>query len=95
MCPVDCISNADATWLRPDPEFEILRSIVVLDPVAMMHGFFGEEMAIEKLFHHEDMLEHVPVIATRTRMFRHSNHDVAGLVSVKSTFPIHNSKFAG
>src|SRR5215211_2718769 len=60
--PGDEVSDALALWLVRGPEFEILRPVVVLQPVAVMHLLMREQWAAEHLAHDQDVLEHVTVL---------------------------------
>ena len=45
------------------PQLEVLWSVVVLDPVEVMHRLASNQVATEKVLHHEHVLEDVPVAA--------------------------------
>jgi hypothetical protein len=57
--PGDRFYRSNATWLRTDPQLQIVRPVVVAPAVSMMHSFIGEEMPAKSLLHHEDVLEDV------------------------------------
>jgi hypothetical protein len=60
--PGDEISHALALWLVHDPELEVLRPVVVLQPIAMVYLLMREQRAAEHLAHDQDVLEHVTVL---------------------------------
>lgn len=62
--PFEGIFHPNAAGLWPNPELEILGSIVVLHAVQVVDGLVGKEMPAEQVLHDQDVLKHVPLTAT-------------------------------
>jgi hypothetical protein len=73
--------------LRPDPEFEVLRPVVISHTVAVMDLFVGEEVPPQYLLHDEDVFEHIAATPC-PRVVRESDHEIASLVSRATAPPV-------
>src|SRR3989304_7533149 len=59
------VLSADACWLRPCPEFKILRSVIIPTTIHVMHLFAGLQVASNRFFHHKAMLKNPrPLVGT-------------------------------
>lgn len=85
-CPGNCIRYADSAWLRAGPELQVLRAVVVSDAVAVVHGFFWQQVAAEDPLHDEDVLKDV-VARAGPGMAGRPQHHVAGLVPGPAASP--------
>ena len=85
--PFDRVAYSDTRRLRPRPEFEVLRTIIVTNSIAMMNRFTRFEVSTQHFFCNKNVFEHVR-IRTNPRVIRHSNHHVSRLVQRSATLPI-------
>lgn len=61
--PSDGIGYPDAAWLRTNPEFEILLSVVVLHAVPMMDRLIWQEVPAEESLQNENVFENITTLA--------------------------------
>ena len=61
--PRDSIAHSDAGWLRPGPEFEIFRPIVVAYAVTVVDGLRRQQVTAQDPFHHDYVFEDVLTFA--------------------------------
>ena len=85
--PLDCVAHTNPRRLRSRPEFEVLRSIVIAHPIAMVNRFTRLQVPSEQLFGDEDVLEYVWA-RSRSRVARYSQHYVTGLVKRPPSLPV-------
>jgi hypothetical protein len=87
--PSDGIGDAYPRWLRLDPEFEVVSSIVMAHTISMVHGFIRQKEPPKQPFHDEDVFEHVlPTSRGGAGVARLEDHHVAGMVLRPAAFPV-------
>lgn len=81
------LAKSDAFRLTTDkPHFEVFGPIVVAHSVDVMDFFGGQQISPQDSFHHETMLEYVPVTGL-ARMPRAENPNVALVAEATPAFP--------
>jgi hypothetical protein len=76
---IDKVANAAPRWLHAaSPEFEILRPIVISDPIFVMYFLKGFQRSAKPFRHHLGVLSDVAVLVS-VRMVRFKNKDVSQL----------------
>src|SRR5947209_2377145 len=80
--PGDRVLHPRAIRLAADPQFEVLRAIVVAPAVAVMHLFAWEEISPQHVLHHQDVFQHIPAVSNAAGMPNPTAVDVALLVDV-------------
>jgi hypothetical protein len=85
--PANGIAHTNARRLRPGPQFQILRTVVVAHSIAVVHSLALNQETAQQFFCNKDVFKHV-VVPSRARMTRDTYHDVPSLVPYSATFPI-------
>jgi hypothetical protein len=84
--PFDRVADPDAWGLRPCPQLQVLRAVVVSDAVDVVDRLSIHQEPAEEFFGHDDVLEHIALAGTR--MIRDAHERVAGLVPCAASLPV-------
>lgn len=74
-------------WVRPNPKFQVLRPIVVLNAIDVVDGFILSQMSAQNAFHYDNVFENILPGRCGSGMPRHSDHDITFPVRCSASLP--------
>ena len=86
MRPCDGVAHSDSGWLRPCPELEVLRPVVLAYAVPVMDGLLRQQVSAKDLFHDEYVFEDVLTLAS-SRVTGCPDHYVSGFMACAAALP--------